>query len=285
MNIDTITLQSFLTLAETGHVTKTAERVGRTQSAVSQQIAKLEESLGKPLFIRGKSLVLTAEGEVFLGYARQIFELHREAIDRFKKPELEGTVKFGLPEDFASVFLADVLVDFIRIHPRILLNVECDLTLNLFEHFKKKDFDLVLVKMNRPQDFPNGVDVWTEHLEWVGDVHLIKEDKTKPIPLVLSPHPCVYRASAIKALEEAGLPWRVVFSSPSYAGTLAAVKAGLGITVVPRTMVPQELSTISTPHLPLLSDIHVSLLKHQANNPVINSFEEFVLKKIKTSKI
>jgi DNA-binding transcriptional LysR family regulator len=285
MNIDTITLQSFITLAETGHFTKTAQRVGRTQSAVSQQIAKLEEGLGKSLFIRGKSFALTAEGEIFLGYARQLFALHSELLDRFKKPELAGEVRFGLPEDFASVFLADVLMDFIRIHPRILLNVECDLTLNLFQRFKQKDFDLVLVKMNRPEDFPNGVEVWTENLEWVGNSHLVSQDKTKPVPLVLSPHPCVYRASAIKALEEAGFSWRIVFSSPSYAGTLAAVKAGLGITVVPRTMIPAELTTIPERQLPSLMDIHVSLLKYHANNEAINSFEEFVLKKIRSAKI
>lgn len=279
MSIDTITIQSFIAVAESGSFTKAAERVGRTQSAISQQMSKLEQMLGKSLFIRGKNFTLTPEGEIFLGYAKQIFALHRDAMDRFKEPELEGEVRFGLPEDFASVFLSDVLADFARIHPRILLNIECDLTLNLFDRFKKKEFDLVLVKMTRPDDFPNGQEVWTEPLEWVGDESLIQPDK--PVPLVLSPQPCVYRAAAIQALEATGHNWRLIFSSTSYAGKAAAVKAGMGVTVLPRMMAPKELSLMISSNLPKLEDIHVSLLKHESNNPAVNSFEEFVLKQLR----
>ena len=279
MSMDTITLQCFIAVSETGSFTKAAERVGRTQSAISQQMTKLENLLGKPLLTRGKTFALTPEGDIFLGYARQIFALHREAMDRFKEPELEGEVRFGLPENFASVYLSEVLADFSRIHPRILLNIECDLTLNLFDRFKKKEFDLVLVKMNRPEDFPNGLDVWSEPLKWVGDASLI--DPQKPVPLVLSPQPCVYRASAIKTLEEAGRAWRLVFSSPSYAGAVAAVKAGMGITVMPHTMIPNELEAVDTSLLPKLADTHVSLLKHRADNAAINTLEGFVLRRLK----
>lgn len=280
MNIDTISLQCFLAVAETGSATKAAIRVGRTQSAVSQQISKLENQLGKALFIRGKLFSLTRDGEIFLGYARQIFALHREAIDRFKEPGLEGEVRFGMPEDFASVYLSDVLVDFSQIHPRIFVNIECDLTLNLFDRFKGGEFDLVLVKMNRPEDFPNGVDVYSEKLEWVGHKSLI-QDKLKLLPLVLSPQPCVYRARAINALEEADIKWRFVFSSPSYAGTVAAVKAGLGITVLPRTMIPEQLEVLDCPSLPPLNDTHICLLRHDTDNPALLSFEQFVLAKLK----
>jgi DNA-binding transcriptional LysR family regulator len=277
MSFDTITLQSFIAVAETGSFTKAAERVGRTQSAISQQVAKLEYLLGQTLLVRGKSFSLTSEGEIFLGYAKQIFTLHCEAMDRFKEPDLEGEVRFGIPEDFASVFLSDVLADFTRIHPRILLNIECDLTLNLYDRFKQKEFDLVLVKMNRPEDFPNGQEVWSEPLEWAGISSLINNNGT--IPLVLSPQPCVYRARAIKALEDKGLKWRLAFSSTSYAGTIAAVKAGMGITVLPHTMIPNELEVISPVHLAKLSSTHVSLLKHSNDNPAINSFQKFVLEK------
>ncbi len=181
--------------------------------------------------------------------------------------------------NFASLYLSGVLADFARIHPRILLNIECDLTLTLFERFKKKEFDLVLVKMNRPEDFPNGLNVWSEPLKWVGNPKLISQDK--PIPLVLSPHPCVYRASAIEALENTGRAWRLVFSSPSYASAIAAVKAGMGVTVMPHTMIPDELQTIESSLLPNLADTHVSLLKHRADNAAINTLEEFVLRRLK----
>lgn len=281
MNIDAVTLQCFLAVAETGSFTKAAERVHRTQSAISQQIAKLENILAKPLFIRGKTFALTKDGERFLGYARQIFVLYCEAIDQLKEPDLEGEVRFGLPEDFASLYLSDVLVDFSRIHPRVFLSVECDLTLNLFQRFKRGEFDLVLVKMNRPQDFPNGLEVYSESLKWVGDPSIMKQDKTKPLPLVLSPQPCVYRARAIKALDKAGIKWRLVFSSPSYAGTVAAVKAGLGITALPRNMIPEQLAILNNLELPTLHDTHICLLKQNKTNPALSSFEQFVLAKLK----
>jgi len=280
MNLDTVTVHCFLAVAETGSFTRAGERVGRTQSAVSQQMAKLEGLLGKKLVERGRVLSLTAAGETFLTYARQIYALHREALDHFCEPELEGEVRFGLPEDFASVFLSDVLADFAHIHPRILLNIECDLTLNLYNRFRQSEFDLVLVKMNRPEDFPYGIDVWSETLEWVGDPNLI--DLSKPIPLVLAPQPCVYRARAVKTLDTLGRKWRLVLSSPSYAGTIAAVKANMGITVLPRAMIPPGLEAIRQQILPDLSDIHVSLLKRKLNDPATNSLEDFVLKKLKS---
>jgi DNA-binding transcriptional LysR family regulator len=279
MTLDTFSVQCFIAVSETGSFTKAAKQVRRTQPAVSQQIAKLEEILGESLFLRGKALQLTPQGEVFLGYARKILKLQCEALDRFKEPQLLGDVRFGLPEDFASLFLSDVLANFSRIHPRISLNIECDLTLTLFDRFKKKEFDLVLVKMNKPEDFPNGVNVWSEPLRWVGDPSLIEENA--PIPLVLAPYPCVYRASAIRALEESGKTWKLVFISPSYTGIAAAVKARMGITVMPSTMIPNHLEAIPSPILPKLTDTHVSLLKHQKDLPSINTLEEFVINKLR----
>ena len=207
---------------------------------------------------------------------------HTHALDRFKHPELQGEVRFGLPEDFASVFLSDVLTEYASLHPRIMLNVECDLTLNLFARFKKKAFDLVLVKMNKPEDFPNGMDVWSEALEWVGNENYTEFDDEQPVPLVLSPQPCVYRARAIHSLEKMNQKWRIVFSSHSYAGTVAAVKAGMGITVLPRNMVPEDLKIIRVKtNLPKLDDTHISLLKHHDRNLAVNSFERFVVERLK----
>lgn len=279
MSFDALTLECFLAVAETGSFTRAAEKVRRTQSAVSQQIAKLENQIGKELFIRGKKFMLTPSGEILVGYAKQIIKLQREVLDRFQEPELEGEVRFGLPEDFASVFLSDILLEFSRLHPLILLNIECDLTLNLFDRFKKKEFDLVLVKMSRPEDFPNGIDVWSEKLEWVGKPELLSQ--TKDIPLVLSPQPCVYRSRAIHALENAKQKWRIVFSSRSFASTIAAVKAGIGITVLPRNMVPEGLHIVRKQNnVPNLDDTHISLLKHNNLNLAINSFEDFVIQSL-----
>lgn len=282
MPFDALTLECFIAVAETSSFTRAATKVLRTQSAVSQQITKLEALVGKPLFIRARHLIMTSEGEILLAYAKKIVQLNRDAIDRFQHPELQGEVRFGLPEDFASVFLSDVLTEFASLHPRIMLNVECDLTLNLFARFKKKEFDLVLVKMNRPEDFPNGMDVWSETLEWVGSKNLIDFDEGQAVPLVLSPQPCVYRARAIHSLEKLNQKWRIVFLSPSYTGTIAAVKAGMGITVLPRNMVPIDLQILhANKLLPDLDDTHISLLKHDHNNLALNSFEKFVLERLK----
>jgi len=282
MPFDALTLECFIAVAETGSFTRAAHKVHRTQSAVSQQITKLEAQIGKPLFLRTRHLSLTHDGDILLTYAKKIVQLNRDAVDRFKNPELQGEVRFGLPEDFASVFLSDVLTEFASLHSRIMLNVECDLTLNLFARFKKKEFDLVLVKMNRPEDFPNGMDVWSETLEWIGNKNVYEFDMGQPIPLVLSPQPCVYRARAIQSLETMNRRWRIVFSSHSYAGTIAAVKAGMGITVLPRNMVPNDLQIIRThKDLPNLDDTHISLLKHHDRNMAVNSFEKFVLEKLK----
>lgn len=281
--MDEFTLRCFLAVAETGSFTRAAQKVKRTQSAITQQMSNLEKILGKRLFDRSKQMRLTKEGEIFLPYANKIFALYLEVLDRFKHPELEGEIHFGLPEDFAAMLLSDVLTDFSRLHPRILLNVECDLTLNLFDRFKKRAFDMVLVKMSRPEDFPNGVEVWSEPLEWIGKNAYMSLNKTIPLSLVLSPQPCVYRASALQSLENAGIRWRTVFISPSYAGIIAAVNAGMGITALPRTMIPDTLQVIQEDFLPLLPDIHVSLLKQTDKDECLQSLEDFLLKKLAPS--
>lgn len=279
--MDEFTLRCFIAVVETGSFTKAAQKVKRTQSAITQQMNSLEKTLGKKLFERGKQIKLSPEGEIFLSYATKILSLCFEVVDRFKHPELEGELRFGLPEDFATMFLSDILVDFSRLHPRILLNVECDLTLNLFERFKKGAFDMVIVKMSRPEDFPNGVEVWSEPLEWIGNSSEVGSwNKKTPLPLVLSPQPCVYRASALQALENAGIPWRTAFISPSYAGVIAAVNAGMGVTALPRTMVPDSLEIIKSRALPKLPEIHVSLLTKPHKNECMESLEDFLLKKL-----
>ena len=281
MHLDTLLLQSFIAIAETKSFTKAAAQVMRTQSAVSQQMTKLESFLNVPLFYRGKETTLTADGEIFLSYAKKILPLHSEVFDRFKKPNLQGEISFGLPEDFASVFLSDVLASFTQIHPRILLNVQCDLTLNLFHRFKKKEFDLVLVKMDQPNDFPNGTKVWSEPLEWVSHPNFVPSEEA-PLPLIVSPSPCVYRLRAVESLTTCRKKWRIIFSSHNYQSTIAAVRAGMGVTVLPKNMIPKDLIALDPQSysLPELEDTHISLIKHTDQNSAINSFEEFVLKKL-----
>ncbi len=280
--MDVFSLECFIAVAEYGSFSKAAARVNRTQSAVTQQIASLEKKLGTSLFHREKKVFLTREGEILLSYALRIYGLYREILDRFKHPELDGKVRIGVPEDFATLFLADVLVDFSRIHPRVFLDVECDLTLNLLSRFKAGMLDLTVVKMSSPEEFPHGVEIWKEPLIWVGKQGAFQlAQENSPLPLVLSPEPCVYRSKALKALDAANIQWRIVYTSPSYAGIVAAVKANMGITVFPFTMIPDHLERIVHSFLPALPEIHVSLLKKvKESDPAIETLSQFLLEKL-----
>lgn len=281
MSLDTVTLQCFLAVAETNSFTKAAERVGRTQSAISQQIAKLENLVEKPLFNRGKTLSLTTDGELFLSYAKRIYELHRESLDYFKAPEIHGEIRLGLPEDFASMILSDVLVEFGRLHPRVILNVECDLSLNLIDKFNQDKFDLILIKTNSQEDTPV-VNIWSEPVEWIGKKELLPTfSENGVVPLVLSPSPCIYRDNVINSLNRNKIKWRLVYSSPSYAGKMAAVRTGLGITAIQRTLIPPYLERLDFEFLPSLKDIRVCLLKKNNQSKAIESLEFFLLKKLK----
>ena len=283
--MDIFSLECFVAVADTGSFTKAGVTMKRTQSAITQQISNLEKKLQTRLIDRDKKMSLTRDGEVFLPYALRMLAIHHEIMDRFKNPELDGEVRVGIPEDFADKFLADVLADFSRIHPRIFLNVQCGLSLNLYEHFKNKMLDLVLVKMTSPENFPFGVEIWAEPLVWVGKEGVIyKQNSGMPLPLVLAPEPCIYRSRAISALEQKGIRSRIVYSSPSYAGIIAAVRANMGVTVLPITMIPQKLIRIDD-LFPALPDIHVSLIKQNSKeSPVIDSLSEFLLKKLKQNK-
>ncbi len=240
-NLDTLLLKSFAAIAETGSFSRAAEIVGRSQSAVSLQIKKLEEGLNCQLFDRSnRDIALTDKGEVFLGYARRMIELRWEAFSRLNEPEVRGEITFGVPEDFATHYLPDILASFAKHHRHVQLHVTCDLTLNLMKAFQKRDLDIILVKRD-PESVKGGTKVWREPLVWVAaEYYQMKE----PIPLVLSPQPCIYRARALGALDRMRKPWQIAYTSPSLAGTIAAVKAGLGVTVLPAIISnPDPVST------------------------------------------
>lgn len=180
------------------------------------------------------------------------------------------------------MMLSDILVEFSRLHPRVMLNVECDLTLNLIERFHQDEFDLILIKTNEKNQITEGVNVWNEPVEWVGKKELLPVLNDKSIiPLILSPTPCVYRGNVIESLNQHHLKWRLAFSSPSYAGKMAAVRAGLGITATQRSMIPNYLDRLDDYFLPSLKDIQVSLIKKEEANKAIESLEFFIMDKLK----
>ncbi len=260
-HIDSILLKSFIAIADTGSFSKAATMVGRTQSALSLQIKKLEDGLCCVLFDRGaRKATLTEKGEVFSGYARRIMALQLEVYSRLTEPDAEGEIRLGTPEDFATHYLPDVLALFRKHHPRIQLKVDCDLTLNLVDGFQQKKYDLILVKRD-PQRVKGGTKVWREPLVWASATGW---QAHQTLSLVLSPQPCIYRARALAALDRAKLPWHVAYTSPSLAGTLAAVKAGLGVTVLPQNMLPAGVHPIRKDFkLPELADAEIALIKRE----------------------
>ncbi len=261
--MDTLLLKSFLTLAKTKNFTKAANLLYRSQSAISLQIAKLEEITGKPLFTRDRrSVNLTVEGEQFLGYAHKILQIEEEMTSHFQKPSIKGEVTFGTPEDLATAYLPNILGNFVEAYPRILLNVHCEFTMDLLKGFESQWYDLILIKQDPQNPHPRSEEVWKEPLVWVANKEKFHFDwKQAPLPLVLGPSSCVYRKRAVDTLNKEGISWRVVYTSPSLTGTFAAVKAGLGISVLPLKMIPKELQMVRT--LPPLKDAQIALLKQE----------------------
>ena len=167
MTLDLALLRSFITVLEAGGFTRAGERLGLSQPAISLQMKRLEESVGRVLIEReSRGLRVTPDGEILLGYAREMLRLNDEARGRLSYRNVEGIVRLGTPEDFATTHLPDVLARFARTHPRISLDVRCNLTLNLLAGLSAGEYDLVLIK-REPQGPGGGVKVWREPLVWV----------------------------------------------------------------------------------------------------------------------
>jgi DNA-binding transcriptional LysR family regulator len=277
-NLDLDLLRAFVTVAETGSMTSAGERLRRSQSAVSLQIKRLEDCLDLRLFDRSPRAVrLTAAGERLLSQARSMLALNDAILDELAEPALEGTVRLGTPEDFATTHLPAVLARFAESHPRVSLEVSCDLTLNLLDRFGAGEFDLVLVKRELTGG-EAGVRVWREPLVWAANPRF-DPAAAGPLPLVVSPNPCVYRARAVSALDRAGRPWRIAYTCGSLAGSQAAVRAGLGVTVLPRDMVPDDLAAIDDPdELPDLHDTEIALLAARSLSAPARRLHDHIVK-------
>lgn len=264
--LDLDLLRSFAAVARLRSFSRAAQMLLRGQSTISLQIQRLEDLLGQRLFERSPRAVrLTLAGEMFLVDAERMLAMNDDMLARAAEANVEGRVRLGTPEDFATTHLQDVLARFAGAHPGVVLEVTCDLTLNLLAAHREGLFDLVLIKREpRPrQSGPaeansGGVQVWREPLVWVGATPASEGDV--PIALAVSPEPCVYRKRATTALEGAGRSYRIAYTCASLAGTLAAVRAGLGVTVLPQGMVPNGLAPIRQ-GLPRLADTEIALLE------------------------
>lgn len=229
--LDLELLRSFVSVVDAGGFTRAGERVHRTQSTVSQQIKRLEEDVGQVLLHRdGKDVRPTEAGERLLSYARRLLSLAEEARDVLQQPGSEGAVRLGIPEDFAAYRLTKLLGAFARSHPGLRLDVRADQSKHLKHGLERGELDLALFKREAGES--GAIAVWPERVHWVtSKSHPIQANVTS-IPLIGFPLGCLYRAGAIHALESAGRPWHMAYTSSNLSGIQAAVAAGMGLSIL-----------------------------------------------------
>ncbi|MER8461036.1 LysR substrate-binding domain-containing protein [Mesorhizobium sp. M1300] len=226
-------LRSFVTGMELGSFAKAADRLGRSTSAISAQLKKLEEQAATPIFRKsGRSLALTEAGETMLGYARRLIELNDEAASAIHDVELEGWVRLGLQEDFGEAVLPEVLGRFARAHPKVKIEARIARSHELAERIISGSLDIAHAWHNGAT-LPYSRHVADVQMRWIGPTKPIEISlrDSEPLPLVALEAPCLLRSVATETLDRAGLSWRMAFSSPSLGGIWAAVAAGLGLTI------------------------------------------------------
>lgn len=286
VNLDLDLLRAFVAVAEAQSFTRAGVRLGRTQSTISLQIKRLEESVNAELFSRDpRNVTLTGHGEALLVQARRLLRFNDEIIGEMFEHSLEGEVRFGAPEDFATTHLPGILGDYARAYPHVSLSVTCDLTLRLMDRMGQGELDLALIK-REPMGADLGVPVWREGLVWVGAGEDVLP-ASAPVPLVVAPTPCVYRKRATATLDAAERPWRIAYTSPSLAGQQAALRAGLGVTALPTEMVPEDLVRFGPEQgFPALADVEIALIRASKTLPVAaERLANFILASLNASTL
>ncbi|SFI38132.1 DNA-binding transcriptional regulator, LysR family [Pseudomonas guineae] len=253
--LDHLLLRSFVAVADCGNFTRAAERLHLTQSTVSQQIRRLEDSLGYRLLDRSaRQIQMTTEGEQLCSYARRILALHDEAEDVLRHQHSEGVLRLGVPEDFAAERLIPLLANFADTQTSVRLEVSSGLSPELLRQYREGQFDVLLSKQMNPGS--DCLAAWPEPLCWV-DSRQRPAEQRGPLPLVVFAPGGLYRQEMIQALEMQARNWRISYSSTSLASVCAAVAAGLGISLLPRRVLQAEHQIIDS--LPAIEGMHLTL--------------------------
>lgn len=260
--LDPDLLRAFVLIAEGGSVTRAAARVGRTQSAVSMQIKRLEEFLGKPLLVRqGRGLSPTPHGAWLLDRARQVLALNDQIIAGFWEPALVGHVRLGVPDDYALRWLPGILADFAETHPAVEVEVVCFNSEALAGQLDAGLLDLALLTEGHAAPGWVGQEVWRGPLRWVGSARH-GTHRRDPLPLVLAQDGCTWRQAALDALGGAGRAARVTYNSATQAGCFALALAGLGVTVSTTAPLPEGLAWLGAGDgMPPLPAMGIELLQ------------------------
>lgn len=278
-NIPTDLLRTFVAIADSRSFSQAAEVVGRTQSAVSMQIKRLEELVDKPLLKRdSRNSKLTADGLTLLNFARKIIKLNEEAVSLLKKPELSGWVCIGLPDDYATRFLPEILANFSRTHPRVQVKVICEPSRQLTVKVQRGELDLAMTS-SPTTDVDNSLLLRQDPVVWVtSDQHCQHEES--PLPLALFTDQCYCRTWALKALDKAGIDYRIAYTSASIMGLQAAVSAGLAVTALSQSIVPPGMRQLNPEEgFPMLPNAALLLLHNpESNNCIVDTLAEHITK-------
>lgn len=258
--LDLDQLQSFCAIADCGSFTEAARRVHKTQSAVSMQIKRLEERLDQELFLRdGRTVVLTPEGDALYAKARRMLKLNAEIVDMFSGEDLAGSIRFGVPDDYAVRLLPVILSSFQRTHPRIAVDVRCQPSEELLEGMRAGKYDVIVFTQGTHQEF--GELFRTEKVFWVasqGSSALT----TDPLPLACGSASCCWRANALDVLNRIGRDYRVAYTSSNALAITSAVLSDLAIGFLPESALQPGMQVIAeAPGLPRLKDAQIALLR------------------------
>lgn len=270
ITFDLDVLRSFATGMELGSFAKAADRLGRSTSAVSAQLRKLEEQAGTPIFRKaGRGLALTEAGETMLAYARRLLALNDEAAAAVHGADLQGWVRLGLSEDFGEALLPAVLGRFARAHPKVRIEARIARSFDLLDRVGAGQLDLALA-WGDGGALPHVERVAELPMRWVGPaagdgVFDIADGRSRePLPLAVLEAPCLLRTAATTALDRAGIPWRLAFVSPSLGGLWAAVAAGLGVTIRTDFALPAGVRVLQQAAAPPLTVLPLTLLRAEA---------------------
>ncbi len=266
--LDLDQLQTFVTIADTGSFTRAADEVHRTQSAVSMQMRRLEERVGKQLFAKdGRTNRLTEDGERLLGYARRMIRLNRETLAAFDDSSLEGQIRIGTPDDYAERFLPEIMGRFVRSNPRVELSIVCEPTGNLAELIRRGQLDLALVtrcEEARPTEI-----VRNEPLLWVTSAsHAVHEEEV--LPIAFGRPTCAWRRAASEMLAAQDRKYRVLFTSWSAQVIIAAVLSGLAVSVLPECALRPGMRVLGEADgFGTLPDVAIGILRGNTAQPEI----------------
>lgn len=257
-NIPTDLLRTFVTINELGGFTSAGELLGRSQPAISLQIKKLEDILDTKLFLRGSSLELTEDGEYLYESARQILEINDRIISKVRGDRVSGKVRLGIPNDFELAFLPRALRNLSRSYPNIIVEIDCEISKVILQRYQKGHYDIAMaMEKIKENEERNQYDYRIERLDWVFKESPLLKGQDDPIPLVAYPQGCVYRSIMEETLKQ---PFKFMYTTTSLLGIFSAVEAGLGVTAMARSVIPDNLSHApSVNGLPELDDVCIGL--------------------------